>query len=174
MNRAIALILAGLLVFPALAAEEGAKKDGASKGGAPGTNVDLKYVMAPLLDADGKLVGYAYINSHLTAASDSDTLVVTDKYPFIQDALVHDVNGSAVTTAADPQKVDVAAVERRFLADARRIVGAARVKLVTVCTVQIALLHMTQTPALAPPDAKRDVDEHGNPVKSRCEVEKPA
>ncbi len=174
MKRAVLLVLAGLLAFPALAAEDKKPEVGAKKGGAPGTNVDLKYTMAPLLDADGKLLGYAYINSRLTAATDSDTLVVTDKMPFIQDALVRDVNAAPVTVAADPQKIDVAAVEGRFLADARRIVGAARVKEITICTVQIALLHMVQTPSPAPADAKRDVDDHGNPVKSRCEVDKPA
>ena len=172
MKRAAILAFATLLIFSAQAAEE--KKEDGKKGGAPGTNVDLKYTMAPLLDADGKLLGYAYINSHLTAATDSDTLVVTDKLPFIQDALVRDVNATPVTVAGDPQKVDVGAVESRFLADARRIIGGAKVKLITVCTIQIALLHMAQTPSPAPADAKRDVDDHGNPVKSRCEVQKPA
>ena len=48
--------------------------------------------MAPLSDGDGKLMGYAYITARLTVAADSDKLVVTDKMPFIQDALVRDIN----------------------------------------------------------------------------------
>ena len=168
-----AAILAGLLALalPAVAAD---KAPDAKKGGAPGTNVDLQYLMAPLLDGDGKLTGYAYISARLTAASDTDTLVVRDKMPFIQDALVRDVNAVQVTAAGDSQKVDIERVEARFLADARRIVGTARVKVITVCTVQIAQLHATQTPSVAPPDGLRDADSHGNPVKSRCEAEKPA
>lgn len=169
--KSAAILALALLTLPALAAE---KTEGAKKGGAPGTNVDLQYLMAPLTDGDGKLLGYAYITARLTAASDTDTLVVRDKMPFIQDALVRDVNASAVGVAGDPQKVDVGGVESRFLADARRIVGASRVKVITVCTIQIAPLHLSQTLLSAPPDAERAADEHGNPVKSRCEVEKPA
>jgi hypothetical protein len=171
MKSATSLILAALLAFPALADE---KSDGAKTGGPAGTNVDLQYVMAPLSDGDGKLLGYAYISARLTASSESDTLVVRDKMPFIQDALVRDINASTVATAADIQKVDVGGVENRFLSDARRIVGVSRVKVITVCTVQIALLHVTQTPALAPSDAQRETDDHGNPVKSRCEAAKAA
>jgi hypothetical protein len=168
-----AAILAGLLALalPAFAAD---KAEDGKKGGAPGTNVDLQYLMAPLLDGDGKLTGYAYISARLTAASDTDTLVVRDKMPFIQDALVRDVNAAQVTATGDPQKVDIEGVEARFLAGARRIVGAARVKVITVCTVQIAPLHLTQTPSPAPPDIRHDADDHGNPLKSRCEIEKPA
>ena len=172
MKSAAILALAALLALPALAAEE--KSEGGKKGGPAGTNVDLQYLMAPLTDGDGKLLGYAYITARLTASSDTDTLVVRDKMPFIQDALVRDVNAVPVAAAGDPQKVDVSAVESRFLADARKIVGAARVKVITVCTVQIAPLHLSQTPSPAPPDALRTADEHGNPVKSRCEVAKAA
>jgi hypothetical protein len=173
MKRAVLLALAALLAHPALAADE-KKPDAAKKGGAPGTNVDLQYLMAPLTNADGKLLGYAYISARLTAASESNTLTVREKMPFIQDALVRDVNATSVTTAADPQRVDLPAVEARLLADARRIVGAPKVKVVTICTVQIATLHLNTTPPPGPPDAKHDVDDHGNPVKSRCENEKPA
>ena len=172
MKSAAILALAVLLVLPALAAEE--KAEGGKKGGPAGTNVDLQYLMAPLTDSDGKLLGYAYITARLTASSDTDTLVVRDKMPFIQDALVRDINASTVSVAGDPQKVDVGAVENRFLADARRIVGAARIKVITVCTIQIAPLHLSQTPSPAPSDAQRATDEHGNPVKSRCEMAKAA
>ena len=63
--RRIFLALA-LMASPALAAE---KQDSSFKGGSPGTNVELPYLMAPMKTADGKLAGYAYITSRLTAAS---------------------------------------------------------------------------------------------------------
>lgn len=173
MKPAALLFLAALLILPARAAEESAAK-GAKKGGAPGTNVDLPYLMAPLLDDNGKLLGYAYITSRLTVATESDKLTVTEKMPFLQDARVRDVNANPVFTPGDHQKIDVAGVEARMLANARKIVGASRVKVITICTVQIALLHIAQTPSPSPPDARHDVDDHGNPVKSRCEAEKPA
>lgn len=162
MKRAAIMLL---LCFSAAAAQQ--------KADAPGTHVDLQYLMAPLLDGDGKLTGYAYIVARLTTASDTDTLIVRDKMAFIQDALVRDVNARTVTTFDDLQKVDVPAVEARMLADVRKIAGSARVKALTICTVQIAPLHLTQTPSLAAPDARRAVDDHGNPLKSRCDAAKP-
>ena len=61
----IPAVLAFALTVPSLAAEEVAKpaegKPGeTTKGGRPGTNIDMPYLMAPLTDADGKLTGYAY------------------------------------------------------------------------------------------------------------------
>jgi hypothetical protein len=64
-------------------------------------------------------------------------------------------------------------VEARLLADARKVMGAAKIKQITVCTVQIAELRPKQTPALHTP-ADKAVDPHAappkNPVKSRCET----
>ena len=180
---AIPVLLALTLAVPSLAAEEkGAAKtasakggegkpDEAKKGGKPGTNVDMPPLIAPLSDADGKLTGYAYLSSRLTAASDVIALAVRDKLPFIQDAMLRDVNAEPVATADDPEKVDIPGVEKRLLSDATRIMGAGKVKLITLCTVQISPLHPVETPALnAPPeDATPSGPPPKNPVKSRCE-----
>src|SRR4051812_25757073 len=97
MRRILALALI-VAVTPALAAEEkpAQKADGKSEGGAPGTNVDMPYLMAPMMGADGKLSGYAYISTRLTAGSSAATLEVRDKIAFIQDAFVRDVNRQAI------------------------------------------------------------------------------
>src|SRR5579863_1162773 len=146
MRKAATLLLLSALAFPAQAADT-------EKGGMPGTNVEMPFLMAPLSDADGKLIGYAYLSTRLTAMSDTYALAVRDKLPFIQDKMVRDVNNQVVTTPDDPEKVDIAGVERRLLADATQVMGAGKVKLITVCTVQIASLHPVQTPALnTPPD----------------------
>ena len=171
----ILALLIAVLTLPAFAAEkaEGAKKEGKegeAKKGKPGTNVDMPFLMAPLTNADGKLTGYAYISTRLTASTESFALTVRDKLPFIQDMMVRDVNGTAVTTADDPQSVDVPRLESRLLADARKVIGADKVKLITVCTVQIAELHPVQTQALTAPANQPDLDAHKNPVKSRCET----
>ena len=160
---AIPLLLAALAI-PA-AAED------AQKGGKPGTNVEMPFLMAPLSDADGKLIGYAYLSTRLTAMSDTYALAVRDKLPFIQDRMLRDVNNQVVTTPDDPEKVDIAGVERRLLSDATQVMGAGKVKLITVCTVQIAALHPVQTPALnTPPDQMVPGSAPPkNPVKSRCE-----
>lgn len=160
---------------PAFANDPPAKDAGhkGEKGGKPGTNIDMPYLMAPLTNAEGKLTGYAYISSRLTASSEGVVTEVREKLPFIQDLMVRNVNGTSVAVADDPEKVDIAGVEARLLADARKVMGAAKIKQITVCTVQIAELRPKQTPALHTPAEKR-LDFHAappkNPVKSRCET----
>ena len=141
------------------------------KGGPAGTNVDMPYLIAPLSNADGKLTGYAYLSSRLTAMSDTIALSVRDKLPFIQDAMLRDVNAEPITTPDDPEKVDIPEVEKRLLSDAAKVMGAGKVKLITLCTVQISPLHPIETPALnAPPeDAAPSGPPPKNPTKSRCE-----
>jgi hypothetical protein len=163
-KAAILALLTAALTLPALAAAE--KKN---TGGPAGTNVDMPFLMAPLTNADGKLLGYAYISTRLTAMSDTFALVVRDKLPFIQDSMVRDVNADSVAAAEDPEQVDIKGLEARLLADARKVIGATKVRLITVCTVQVAELHPVQTPALNAPADLKDTDPHKNPVKSRCE-----
>jgi hypothetical protein len=158
MRKAAILVLLAALAVPAFAADEAkpgseAKKDGAAQKGAPGTNVEMPYLMAPMINADGKLAGYAYLSTRLTAMSETFALAVRDKLPFIQDAMVRDVNGASITTPEDVEKVDVPGVERRLLSDATKVMGAGKVKLITICTVNISPLHPVETPARdVPPD----------------------
>ncbi len=175
-KAALPAVLALVLVAPSFAADEKVKPaEGKAaegkKGGKPGTNVDMPYLMAPLTDADGKLLGYAYLSSRLTAESSGNALAVRDKLPFIQDTMVRDVNAASVAMPDDPQKVDITGVEKRLLSDAVKVMGQGKVKLITICTVQIAELHPQQTPALyTPPDqAVLPGQTAKNPVKSRCE-----
>jgi len=183
MRYAAILALMAALAFPAIAAEEGgshaakaeggheSKKEGEPKKGKPGTNVDMPYLMAPLTGADGKLTGYAYISSRLTATTDGGGTDVREKLAFIQDAMVRDVSSTGVTTADDLEKIDVPAVEKRLLADAVKVMGAGKVKLITVCSVNIAPLHPVQTPARdVPPEQMIPAGTTPkNPIKSRCD-----
>jgi hypothetical protein len=165
MRKAAILLLLAALGAPAHA------EDSAKKGGQPGTNVEMPFLMAPLTNADGKLLGYAYLSTRLTAMSDTYALAVRDKLPFIQDRMVRDVNADAVTAPDDPEKVDIPLLERRLLGDATQVMGAGKVKLITICTVQIAELHPVQTPALNTPADQMvpGAAPPKNPVKSRCE-----
>lgn len=170
----IAALLALAFNLPVIAAEEkkeSAKKEGVAQKGKPGTNVDMPYLMAPLTNADGKLAGYAYLSTRLTATSEANSLAVRDKLAFIQDAMVRDVNNAGITTADDPEKVDVPAVEKRLLTDAAKVMGAGKVKLITVCSVNIAPLHPVQTPARdVPPEQMIPAGTTPkNPIKSRCD-----
>jgi hypothetical protein len=182
MRKAVILALMAAMAMSAVApavfaAEEAAKKEsgggkeGEAKKGKPGTNVDMPYLMAPLTNADGKLTGYAYMSTRLTAMSDTYALAVRDKLPFIQDVMVRDVNALSVTTPDDPEKVDIAATEKRLLADATKVMGAGKVKLITVCSVNVSPLHPVQTPARdVPPEQMIPAGTTPkNPVKSRCE-----
>jgi len=149
MSAALILVLAAA---PALAAETEAGKDG-DKPGAPGTNIDMPFLMAPMTGEDGKLSGYAYISSRLTAGSDASANLVRDKIAFIQDAFVRDVNRIEVAASGTPPAVDNAALETRLLADARGVVGQGKIKSIAITQVQIAPLHPSPvTPAaVAPP-----------------------
>jgi hypothetical protein len=149
MRRTLTALILLAAAVPALAAEAPAAD---SKGGKPGTNVDMPYLMAPMTDADGKLTGYAYISSRLTATSDTNALAVRDKLAFVQDAFVRDVNGASVAKPGDASALDQPALEARLLADAKRVMGAGTVASIGLVQVQIAPLHPTQSPPLdAPP-----------------------
>jgi len=172
MKRAAILALAASLALPAFAAEgKKSAPDGEPKKGPAGTNVDMPYLMAPMNDAEGKLSGYAYMSTRLTASSEANALSVRDKLPFIQDRMVRDVNNAAIVTPDDLEKVDVPAVEKRLLADAAQVMGAGKVKQITVCTVNIAPLHPVQTPARdTPPEQMIPAGTTPkNPIKSRCD-----
>ena len=181
MRKAAILALLTALAVPVFAAsaaeekKEAAKKEGGGEGeaqkGKPGTNVDMPFLMAPMTNANGKLAGYAYLSTRLTASSEANALVVRDKLPFIQDAMVRDVNGTAITTPDDLEKVDIAGTERRLLADASKVMGAGKVKVLTICTVNISPLHPVQTPARdVPPEQMIPAGTTPkNPIKSRCD-----
>ena len=66
----VPLLLLAFVVQPAPAA--GAKE------GAPGTNVEMPFLMAPM-SKDGKLLGYTYITSKLVASSQSAAINVREK-----------------------------------------------------------------------------------------------
>lgn len=148
MRIALFALLGLVAVTPAF----GADKPAAVGEGAPGTNVDMPVVIAPIT-VDGKLTGYAYISSRLAAATPTDGLNVRDKIAFVLDAFVRDANRTPVTLADDPTQVDKVGVGARFLADAARVMGPGHVKSITVTEFQIAPLHPTQTamPNVAPP-----------------------
>ena len=99
---------------------------------------------------------------------------VREKVPFIQDAFVRDVNTRSVADAAHPKSVDIKGVEARMLANVIKVMRPGKVKMVTICTVQIAELHPTQTPSPRHADALHDVAAYGTPLKSRCEASKDA
>jgi hypothetical protein len=148
MRWTSAALIFAVIAAPAFAAENGAGEDGA-KAGAPGTNIDMPFLMAPLTDGDGKLSGYAYVSSRLTATSDVIATQVRDRIAFIQDAFVRDVNAAEVATRGDPASVDNPALEARLLADARRVMGAGKVASIAIMQVQIAPLHPGSVTAVA-------------------------
>lgn len=156
------LLFMVLMTLPAFAAGEGshaAREADTSKGGAPGTNVEMPFLMAPVTNADGKLTGYAYVSTRLTASSGAAALMAREKLPFIQDAFVRDVNGQQIAQTGDAGDVDIPALEARLLADARKVMGAGKVRQITVCNVQMAPLKAKGPPARTPqPGAKPDKD----------------
>jgi hypothetical protein len=148
MRWTSAILIFALAIAPAAAAEKTAGKEG-DKGGAPGTNIDMPFLMAPMTGADGKLSGYAYISTRLTATSDIIANQARDKIAFIQDAFVRDVNATEIATSGEPATVNNAALEARLLADARKVVGAGKIVSVAIVQVQVAPLHPGPVTAVA-------------------------
>jgi hypothetical protein len=149
-SLSVALLLA--LSLPVLAAEEGHEQSAHGKtpeAGAPGTNIDMPFLMAPMTGADGKLSGYAYIASRVTATSDANATLVRDKLAFIQDAFVRDVNAREIANTGDPVKVDEPQLQARLLADARKVMGPGKVASVAIVQVQIAPLRPGPVTAVA-------------------------
>ena len=134
-----ALLALLLLGAPAAAADDKA---------APGTSVEMPFLIAPM-SIDDQLVAYAYISSKVVASSPAAEIEVRDKLPFIQDAYVRDVNAAPVTKASDPKTVDTVALVARLLADAKRIAGADKVTNVVITEIRFAPLKsdgQTQAP----------------------------
>ena len=145
MRRIFAfLLLCACAVQPLFAGQEGA----------PGTNVEMPFLIAPM-SKDGKLLGYSYISAKLVASSQSAAIDVRDKLAFIQDAFVRDVNAEPIGKPDDPTAVDAALLNQRLVADARRIVGDAKVVTMIFIEVQFAPLHpgdATLGAAVPPPE----------------------
>jgi hypothetical protein len=140
------------LIFAAIAVPAFAAEKEADKAGAPGTNIDMPFLMAPMTGEDGKLSGYAYISSRLTATSDASANLVREKIAFIQDVFVRDVNRSEVATSGTPAAIDNVALQARLLTDARGVVGQGKIASIAITQVQIAPLHPSPvTPAAVAP-----------------------
>jgi hypothetical protein len=133
--RAI-LFLAALYLCVFLGVAEGLALAGEAPH-VPGTSVEMPYLIAPVT-IDGKLVTYAYISSRIIASTPSAAIDVRDRLPFIQDADVRDVNASSIADTADPPVVDHAALIKRLVADAKRVIGDGKVSAVQIIQIQFA------------------------------------
>jgi hypothetical protein len=152
MHRAFALAAFLAVLSAGARAAEKAPAAGSAEPtgkGAPGTNVDMPYLMAPMNGADGKLSGYAYISTILTATSPTGALAVRNQLAFIQDAYVRDVNATPIAKPDDPTSVDQNGLQARLLADAKRVMGPGQVAALVIVRVQVTPLHPTQTVAPA-------------------------
>ena len=144
----VSVVLLSLLLPAAAWAGEPAKT------GAPGTNVEMPFLIAPM-SSNGRLDGYAYISSKLVATSQSAAIEIRDKLAFIQDAFVRDVNGAPVGKSDDPNTVDSKVLAQRLVSDARRVVGAAKVADIVFTEIQFSPLHPAPTTEDAIPPSQR-------------------
>jgi hypothetical protein len=120
----------------------------------PGTHVQMPFLIAPV-SVDGKLAGYVYISSKLIAATPMASVEIRDKLAFIQDAFVRDVNAAPIAKSQDIASIDRAALGARLVADAKRIVGAAKVVTIEFTQIQFATLHPKATTEDAIPPSQR-------------------
>ena len=176
-------ILVPLLLLVLAVAGQPALAAGA-KEGAPGTNVEMPFLIAPM-SKDGKLLGYAYISSKMVATSPSASIAVREKLAFIQDAFVRDVNAEPICKADDPRAVDTALLNSRLVAIARRVVGSDKVVSMVFTAVQFAPLHPSEStvnlaapigeaPGASPAPAQNKTQTGAAAVASSPATSKPA
>jgi hypothetical protein len=134
MSRfALSLALAIALCSNAMAASKDAPP--------PGSSVEMPYLIAPMIDSDGKLLAYAYVSTKIVANSPDDAVEVRNKTPFIQDAFVRDVNAAPFANKqGDPATVDQPVLQGRLLADVRKVVGGNRIAAIEITQIQISPL----------------------------------
>jgi len=84
------LVIAGLLAISLSSSAFAAPAKPGGEEAAPGTSVEMPYLIAPLTNGDS-LVAYAYVSCKIIASSQSAAIDVRDRIPFIQDAFVRDV-----------------------------------------------------------------------------------
>jgi hypothetical protein len=137
-NR-VCSVIAGLILSAAFAVP-GFGADPKQAEPAPGSSVEMPYLIAPLTDGD-TLVAYAYISSKIVASSPSFAIDIRDKIAFIQDAFVRDVNAKSIGKPDAPQTVDTAALAARLLIDAQKVMKPGTVASVQLIDVQIRPMH---------------------------------
>lgn len=165
-------ILVPLLVVLCLA-QPVLAQDQSGKVGAPGTNVEMPFLIAPM-SKDGKLLGYAYISSKLVASSQTAAIAVREKLAFIQDAFVRDVNAQPIGKSDDPTQADTALLNDRLVGDARSIVGADKVVSIAFVAIQFAPLHPGESTLNKVPPSERAPDAQPPANQSAGQASAPA
>lgn len=170
IRRLSTVALMAVLATPAFAAE-GEKAPGKDARNAPGTSVEMPPIISPMDDTDGRLSGYAYITCTIIAKSPDVAVAIRAKTPFIQDAFVRDVNAAPVALATDITQVDKSGVANRFLADARKVMGAGKVVSLSVTGVQMSALR-AGPPSNVPQDKLPQADTRPQAANPAPEPEK--
>jgi hypothetical protein len=117
--RKFVLLTAFLAISPtAFAAEEGGEKKPAK---ASENSVEMPALIAPVA-VDGRLSGYFYISSRVTATSATNAIAIREKLAFIQDAFVREVNLHPIQVT-DAAKLDRAELGKRLMENARKVIG---------------------------------------------------
>jgi hypothetical protein len=124
MRKFLALSFLLVSAPAASAAEHGEPAEKPAATAAP-NSVEMPSLIAPVV-MDGKLAGYFYISSRLTATSASNAIAIREKLAFIQDAFVRDVNARPILVN-DPAQLDRAQLGKRMVADAQKILGAGKI-----------------------------------------------
>lgn len=127
----LALLMAAapssLLASGKSAAEEGAgKTEGAPDSVPDSVDVDLPAIFAPMMSG-GQLTAYAYLTVALTPATPAKALDIRAKVPFLQDAILREVNGQSIVKAEDAKQVDVDTLKVRLMKRVEAVLPAGTV-----------------------------------------------
>jgi len=100
-------------------------------------DVELPTIIAPMI-VDSELENYAYITISLKPASPNGVLVIREKVPFLQDAILRELNGATIVKADDPKAVDEVGLKARLLTRVNQILPPGTVAELTFDPIVVA------------------------------------
>jgi hypothetical protein len=124
MKRLATALALALFAVPALAAEEGKKKE-------DGQNVSISPVGLPIV-VDGKVVNYVFVTIRLDLAPLVNSTKLREKEPYFRDALVRAGHRTPFTLRSDLTKVDEAKLKAVMMQEATAIAGPGAVRAVVL------------------------------------------
>ena len=94
--------------------------------------IDIKRMPAAILDKDGNVTGYVFLDLKLEVPTDSDPAFVQLRLPRIQAAMLKDIAAHGVTMADKPGVIDYDGLNVRFVKVANEAIGGDRIRSVFV------------------------------------------
>ncbi len=85
--------------------------------------VDINRLPAPVLDEDGKVLGYMFLDLSLETDGGENQKFIYDRLPRLQDAFLREISKTRISKPGQPGVVDYDRLRSRFLTMANKTLG---------------------------------------------------